>query len=109
VKKAKDWLNQKGITYQTRHIVDERPNREEIIDFHKKSGLEIKNLFNTSGLKYKELGLKDKIKTTMEDDLYDILASDGMLVKRPILTDGHKVLIGFKEKDWEEVFADYKE
>ena len=107
MKKAKDWLNQKGISYQTRHIVDQRPTREEIADLHKKSGLEIKKLFNTSGQKYKELGLKDKIKTASESDLYDILASDGMLVKRPILTDGQKVLFGFKVQDWEELFANY--
>lgn len=105
MKKAKDWLNQKGIIYQTRHIVNERPTREEIIDLHKKSGLELKKLFNTSGVKYKDLGLKDKIKTARESELYDILASDGMLVKRPILTNGYKVLFGFKEKDWEEAFA----
>lgn len=109
MKKAKDWLNKKGITYQTRHIVDERPTREEIVKFHQKSGLEIKKLFNTSGVKYKELGLKDIIKTANHDDLYDILASDGMLVKRPIITNGEKVLVGFKEKEWEEAFAYYKE
>lgn len=74
---------------------------------HQKSGLEIEKLFNTRGAKYKELGLKDIIKTAKEEDLYDFLASDGMLVKRPILTNGEKVLIGFKEKDWEEAFAQY--
>lgn len=107
VKKAKAWLDKKGITYQTRHIVKERPTREEIIDLHKKSGLDIKKLFNTRGAKYKELGLKDIIKTAKDDDLYNFLASDGMLVKRPILTNGEKVLIGFKEQDWEEAFAQY--
>lgn len=85
--------------------MDESPNKEEIRDFHHKSGLEIKKLFNTSGVKYKELGLKDKLNTLSEEELYDILASDGMLVKRPILTDGKRVLVGFKEKDWEEAFA----
>ena len=67
----------------------------------------MKKLFKTRGAKYKELGLKDIIKTAGEDELYDFLASDGMLVKRPILTNGEKVLIGFKEKDWEEAFAQY--
>ncbi len=105
MKKAKNWLAQNEITYQTRHIVDERPTREEIIDLHKKSGLEIKKLFNTSGAKYKELGLKDTIKIASTDELYDILASDGLLVKRPIMTDGEKVLFGFNEKEWEGVFA----
>jgi len=103
VKKAKNWLAQKGITYQTRHLVDERPTREEIIDLHKKSGLEIKKLFNTSGTKYKELGLKDKIKTASDDELYEILASDGMLVKRPIFTDGDVVVFGFNEEEWDRV------
>lgn len=85
--------------------MDESPNKEEIRDFHQKSGLEIKKLFNASGVKYKELGLKDKLNTLSVEELYDILASDGMLVKRPILTDGNRVLVGFKEKDWEEAFA----
>lgn len=76
---------------------------------HRKSGLEIKKLFNTSGSKYKELGLKDKILTAGQDELYDILASDGMLIKRPIMTNGEKVLFGFKEKDWDEVFTQSKE
>ncbi|KAF1086664.1 Regulatory protein Spx [Sporotomaculum syntrophicum] len=105
MKKAKNWLAQNEIAYQTRHIVDEHPTREEIIDLHKKSGLELKKLFNTSGAKYKELGLKNIIKTASADELYDILASDGLLVKRPIITDGEKVLFGFNEKDWERVFA----
>jgi arsenate reductase len=85
--------------------VDERPTREGIIDLHQKSGLDIKKFFNTSGVKYKELGLKDKIKTAVEDELYDILASDGMLIKRPIITNGEKVLVGFQEKDWAEALG----
>jgi len=105
VKKAKNWLAQNGVTYQTRHIVDDRPTREEIVGLHKKSSLDIKKLFNTSGARYKELGLKDKIKTASDGELYDILASDGMLVKRPIFTDGDVVLFGFNEKEWESVLA----
>lgn len=67
--------------------------------------MDIKRFFNTSGVKYRELGIKDKLKTASDEELYEILASDGMLVKRPILTDGEKVLVGFKEKDWEEAFV----
>lgn len=104
VQKAKRWLAEKEIDYQTRHIVDEPPTREEIADFHKKSGLEIKKLFNTSGAKYRELKLKDVVKNAAPDELFDILASDGLLVKRPIMTDGEKVLFGFNEKEWAEVF-----
>lgn len=85
--------------------MEENPTKEEIRDFHQKSGLEIKKFFNTSGVKYKELGLKDKLNTLSEEELYHILGSDGMLVKRPIVTDGKRVLVGFKEKDWEEAFA----
>lgn len=105
MRKAKDWLNKKGIPFETRHIVNEPPTKEEIIDLHLKSGLELKKMFNTSGIKYRELGLKDIIKTAREDELYDYLASDGMLIKRPILTDGNRVLVGFKEKEWEELFS----
>lgn len=74
-------------------------------ELHQNSGLELKKFFNTSGVKYKELGLKDRLKTATEEELYEILGSDGMLVKRPILTDGKGVLVGFKEKEWEEFFT----
>lgn len=105
VKKAKDWLKQKGIPFETRHIVEQNPTKEEIRALHQNSGLELKKFFNTSGVKYKELGIKDKIKTATEEELYEILASDGMLVKRPILTDGQRVLVGFQEAAWEEAFS----
>lgn len=108
VRKAKDWLKQKGVSFETRHIVDEPLTKEEIISLHQKSGLELKKFFNTSGIKYRELGLKDIIKTAREDELYDYLASEPMLVKRPILTDGNKVLVGFKEKEWEEEMLGWK-
>lgn len=85
--------------------MDERLTREEIIELHQKSGQDIKKFFNTSGQKYKDLGLKEKIKLATLEELYDILASDGLLVKRPIITNGEKVLVGFKEKDWEDFFA----
>lgn len=105
VKKAKAWLDKKGIAYTTRHIVDENPTAAEIEELHLKSGLEIKRFFNTSGKKYRELGLKDTIKTMSPDEMYATLATDGMLVKRPILTDGQRVLVGFKEAQWEEVLG----
>ena len=85
--------------------MQENPTVEEIRDLHQKSGYELKKFFNTSGVKYKELGLKDKLKLASAEELYQILASDGMLVKRPILTDGQRVLVGFKEKDWEEALG----
>lgn len=105
VKKAKDWLNQKGIQFNTRHIVNENPTKEEIKDLHLKSGLDIKKLFNTSGKKYKELGVKDRFKTATVDELYELLATDGMLVKRPILTNGQTVLVGFKEANWADILT----
>lgn len=100
-RKAKAWLDNKNIPYKTRHIIDENPSAQEVKVLHEKSGLDIKNLMNTSGVKYKELGLKDKVDTMGMDELYELLATDGMLVKRPILTNGQKVLVGFKEQDWE--------
>lgn len=106
VRKAKDWLNKQGISYKTRHIVNEPPTKEEIMELHQKSGLPLKRFFNTSGVRYRELGLKDIIKTARDDELYDYLASDGMLIKRPILTDGKRVLVGFKEKEWEKLFSE---
>lgn len=75
------------------------------MDLHRKSGLPLKKFFNTSGVKYRELGLKDIIDTAPEDELYDYLAAHPMLVKRPVLTDGTTVLVGFREKEWEEVFG----
>lgn len=76
------------------------PNRDEIEQLYKKSGLELKRFFNTSGQKYRELGLKDKVKTLEEGELLDLLASDGMLLKRPIVTNGEKVTVGFKEEEF---------
>ena len=100
-RKAKKWLDDHGLAYEAVHIAENPPSRSELEDLYKKSGLDIKKFFNTSGMKYRELGLKDKIKTSSEDELLDLLATDGMLIKRPILTDGQKVTIGFKEEDYE--------
>lgn len=83
-------------------MVKQPPSREEMENMYKTSGLEIKKFFNTSGMKYRELGLKDVVKTESDDKLLDILVSDGMLIKRPLLFDGKNVLLGFKEDQWKE-------
>ena len=102
-KRAKKWLDEKGVDYTERHIVEDNPTAEELKTWHEKSGLPLKRFFNTSGMKYRELGLKDKLKDMSEEEQYALLSSDGMLVKRPIIvTDDGKVLVGFKEKEWEE-------
>ncbi|MDP4106303.1 MAG: arsenate reductase family protein [Bacillota bacterium] len=103
-RKAKKWLDDHQLSYQEIHIVDNPPSREELEDFYQKSGLPINKFFNTSGQKYRELGLKDKVKTASEQELLDLLASDGMLIKRPILTDGEKVTVGFNEESFEKTW-----
>lgn len=99
--KAKKYLDSKGAVYESRHIAEERPTAGEIKMWHEKSGLPLKKFFNTSGLKYKELQLKDKLPGMNEEEQIELLASDGMLVKRPILVGEDFVLVGFKEADWE--------
>ena len=100
--KAKKWLKANDIEYTERHIKDENPSRAELQEWHEKSGLPLKRFFNTSGLLYKEMKLKDKLSEMSEDEQYDLLATDGMLVKRPIIIDGDFITTGFKEKEWEE-------
>jgi arsenate reductase (glutaredoxin) len=100
-KKAQKWLDTSGITYENIHIVEQTPTKEMLEKFYKASGLPLKKFFNTSGNKYKELGLKDKLANMSEDEQLTLLASDGMLIKRPIVTDGQKVTLGFKEEDFE--------
>lgn len=102
-KKALKWLDDNGIKYEYRHIVEENPTKDELKDWYEKSGLPLKKFFNTSGLKYKELNLKDKIPQMTEEEILDLLATDGMLVKRPILIDGDRILVGFKENEWEKL------
>lgn len=102
-KKAKKWLEEHGIEFEDRNIVENRPTSEELEKWIKKSGLEIKRFFNTSGLKYKELKLKEKLPNMSKEEQIKILASDGMIVKRPLLISEDKILVGFKEKEWEEV------
>ena len=100
--RAKKWLEGQGISFTDRHIKLENPTREELERWHRQSGLPLKRFFNTSGLAYRELGLKDRLPRMTEQEQYDLLASDGMLVKRPILLAGDRVLVGFKEAEWAE-------
>ena len=101
---AKKWLDAHQLSYEEVHIVEQPPTREELQAFYQKGGLELKKFFNTSGLKYRELGIKDKMKSAADDELLDLLASDGMLIKRPILTDGERVTVGFKEEEYEKMW-----
>lgn len=103
-RKAKKWLEDHGIDYESIHIVENPPSRAQIQEFYQKSGLELKKFFNTSGQKYRQLGLKDKIKTASEDELLELLALDGMLLKRPIVTDGERVTVGFNEEQFEQTW-----
>ncbi|WP_330683223.1 Spx/MgsR family RNA polymerase-binding regulatory protein [Peptacetobacter sp.] len=102
MKKAKAWLLENNIEFEEVDVVKETPTKEEIEDMYKRSGLEIKKFFNSSGKKYRELNLKDVVKVESDDKLLDILSSDGMLIKRPIFDAGKIVLIGFKEEAWKE-------
>lgn len=100
-KRARKWLEQNGVDFIDRDIKLDNPTKEELKLWLDKSGLEIKKFFNTSGVLYREQGMKDKIKILSEDELLDILASDGMMVKRPLIIGEDKVLVGFKEPEWE--------
>ena len=101
-KKAKKWLDEQDIKYTERHIVDNNPSYEELKEWYNKSGLPLKRFFNTSGLLYKEMQLKDKLPTMNEEEQLKLLATNGMLVKRPLVVNGDMVLIGFKEAEWAE-------
>ena len=99
--KAKKWLDDNKIEYELRDIKQENPTLEELTEWYKKSGLPLKKFFNTSGLLYKSLELKAKLPTMTEGEMLKLLATDGMLVKRPILVSADFVLVGFKEIEWE--------
>ena len=99
--KAQKWLDEHGVAYTVRHIKDERPTRAELEQWHARSGLPLKRFFNTSGLQYKALGLKDKLPAMSQAEQLDLLASDGMLVKRPLLVGEDVVLVGFRQDQWE--------
>lgn len=99
-KKAKKWLEENKIEIKERNIVAETPTEEELTEWIKRSGEETKKWFNTSGLKYKELNLKEKLKTMNDEEKIELLASDGMLIKRPLLITDKEIFIGFKEEIW---------
>ena len=101
--KAKKWLEENGVDFESRHIVENNPTKEELKKWIALSGQPIKKFFNTSGILYREMNLKEKVAQNNEDELLDILSTNGMLVKRPLLIGNNKVLIGFKEKEWEEL------
>ena len=100
--KAKKWLKERNPEFSERHIVEDRPSREELREWYEKSGLPLKRFFNTSGNKYKELHLKDKLPSMTEEEQLELLSTDGMLVKRPILVGEDFALPGSKEKEWTE-------
>ena len=102
-KKAQKWLDDNGIEYKVRDIKEKNPTEKELRKWQKKSGLPLKKLFNTSGLLYKEMKLKDKIPTMTDDEIIALLATDGMLVKRPILIAKDAILVGFNEEDYKAV------
>ncbi|MCT2535933.1 arsenate reductase family protein [Aquibacillus koreensis] len=102
--KAKKWIEHNNIDYNAIHIVDNPPTKQELKTLVDKSQLPLKKFFNTSGKKYRELGLKDKLKEASEDDMLEWLASDGMLIKRPITTDGSSVTVGFNEETFEQTW-----
>lgn len=101
-RKAKNWLEEHDLEFGSRHIVEENPTAEEIEKWWKKSDLPLKRFFNTSGQVYRKLGLKDKLPDMSEEEQFEILSTDGMLVKRPIIVGDDFVLVGFKVKEWEE-------
>jgi len=102
-KKALAWLDEKGVEYVLRPIKEQNPSANELECWHRMSGLPLKRFYNTSGLLYKELGLKNKIPTMSDAEQYELLATDGMLVKRPLVVADDVVLTGFKEKEWEKL------
>ncbi|WP_296866514.1 arsenate reductase family protein [uncultured Methanobrevibacter sp.] len=101
-RKAKKWLEENNIEFEERHIIDDNPTYEELKEWYEKSGLTLNRFFNTNGMKYRELKLKDKRPEMSEDEQLKLLATDGMLVKRPVIVSDDVVLTGFKVKEWEE-------
>ena len=101
-RKSRNWLDENNAQYTERHIVEDNPSFDELKEWHDKSGLPLKRFFNTSGMLYRDMQLKDKLPQMSEEEQLELLASNGMLVKRPIAVDGDTVLVGFKEADWAE-------
>lgn len=102
--KARKWLEENNIDFVSRHIVEENPNAEELKTFIKQSGLPTKKFFNTSGMLYREMGLKDKLASMSDEEMINLLATNGMLVKRPLVIGEKGVLVGFKAETWSEFF-----
>ena len=100
-KKAKAWLESRGASFDERHIVEDNPSADELRAWHARSGLKLRRFFNTSGMLYREMHLADKLPSMSEDEMYELLASNGMLVKRPLLVLDDAVLVGFREKEWQ--------
>ena len=100
--KAKRWLAENGVTFAARHIVEENPTAQELREWHKKSGLPLKRFFNTSGLLYKSMSLREKLPGMSEEEQLALLATNGMLVKRPLVVGEDFVLTGFREAEWEQ-------
>ena len=101
--RAKKWLEENQITFEARDVKHQNPTKEELIEWHQRSGLPLKKFFNTSGMLFREMQLKDRLPEMSEEEQYDLLASDGMLVKRPIVVTKEQVLVGFCEKEWEKI------
>lgn len=99
--KARKWLSEHHLEFEDRDIKEQNPTADELKEWHQRSSLPLKRFFNTSGILYKEMNLKEKLPGMSEEEQYDLLATDGMLVKRPIVVTGQTVLVGFKEKEWE--------
>lgn len=104
-RRARKWLEGTGVDFEARHIIADNPSVDELREWHQRSGLPLRRLFNTSGMLYREMGLKDKLATMSDDDMFDLLASNGMLVKRPLLVDDDFVLVGFREPEWEKAIS----
>ena len=102
-KKAKKWLDEHDVNYTDRNIAEDNPKYEELKEWYKKSGLPLKKFFNTSGLLYKELKLKDKLPSMNEEEMLDLLSTNGMLVKRPLLIKDDLILVGYKEQEYEKL------
>ena len=102
-KKAKTWLDDHNMVYTERHIAEENPSYEELKKWYDMSGLPLKRFFNTSGLLYKEMQLKDRLSSMSEEEQLRLLATNGMLVKRPLVVDDETVLVGFKETEWSKI------
>lgn len=104
--KAKKWLQEQGVVFQDRHIKEQNPTKDELKEWHEKSGMDIKKFFNTSGMIYKEMKLKERLPEMSLEEKYELLSTDGMLVKRPILVTEKGVLTGFKPEEWEKLLKE---